>query len=123
METEVELGDSKEILGFRHKWTFDEMYTSFAVEGLDANGDGLYSEEELKPLAKTNVEALKAAYPADSVRLYVVGWRRIGPRFSGIVSLDDVPIARGLVVGGEFPAAFRMKRAGKSGGCSERRIR
>jgi ABC-type uncharacterized transport system substrate-binding protein len=59
METEVEMGDSKEILGFRHKWTFDEMYTSFAVEGLDANGDGLYSEEELKPLAKTNVESLK----------------------------------------------------------------
>jgi len=59
METEVELGDSKEIIGFRHKWTFDETYTSFAVEGLDANGDGLYSEEELKPLAKTNVEALK----------------------------------------------------------------
>jgi len=59
METEVEMGDSKEILGFRHKWTFDETYTSFAVEGLDANGDGLYSEEELKPLAEANVESLK----------------------------------------------------------------
>jgi ABC-type uncharacterized transport system substrate-binding protein len=59
METEVELGDSKEILGFRHKWTFDEMYTSFGVEGLDTNGDGIYSKEEFQPLAKTNVEALK----------------------------------------------------------------
>ena len=59
METEVELGNSKEIIGFRHKWTFDEMYTKFAVEGLYTNGDGIYSEEELKPLAKTNVEAMK----------------------------------------------------------------
>jgi ABC-type uncharacterized transport system substrate-binding protein len=35
------------------------MYTKFAVEGLDTNGDGIYSEEELKPLAETNVESLK----------------------------------------------------------------
>jgi ABC-type uncharacterized transport system substrate-binding protein len=59
METDVELGDHKEITGFRHKWTFDEAYTAFAVEGLDTNGDGLYSEDELKPLAQTNIEALK----------------------------------------------------------------
>jgi ABC-type uncharacterized transport system substrate-binding protein len=59
METEVLLGPGNEITGFRHKWTFDEMYTSFAVDGLDTNGDGIYSEDELKPLAQTNIEALK----------------------------------------------------------------
>jgi ABC-type uncharacterized transport system substrate-binding protein len=59
MEAEVEMGDSKEILGLRHKWTFDEGYTNFAIDGLDANGDGIHNEEELTPLAKTNVEALK----------------------------------------------------------------
>jgi ABC-type uncharacterized transport system substrate-binding protein len=59
VETEVELGPGKEILGFKHKWTFDEMYAEFATNGLDANGDGVYSEEELRPLAKTNIEALK----------------------------------------------------------------
>ncbi|MGA9268225.1 MAG: DUF1007 family protein [Rhodomicrobium sp.] len=59
METDVEFGDNKEIINFRHKWTFDEAYTAFAVEGLDTNGDGLYSAEELKPLAQTNIEALK----------------------------------------------------------------
>jgi ABC-type uncharacterized transport system substrate-binding protein len=47
MEMDVELGDNKETISFRHKWTFDEAYTAFAVEGLDTNGDGLYSEEEL----------------------------------------------------------------------------
>ena len=59
VETEVVLGSDKEITGFRHKWTFDEGYTSFAIDGLDTNGDGIYSEEELKPLAQTNIEALK----------------------------------------------------------------
>ncbi|MGO8955402.1 MAG: DUF1007 family protein [Rhodomicrobium sp.] len=59
VETEVMTGPHQEITGFRHKWTFDEMYSEFAVQGLDTNGDGLYSEEELRPLAQTNVEALK----------------------------------------------------------------
>jgi len=59
METEVVLGPDSEITGFRHTWTFDEGYTSFAIDGLDTNGDGIYSEEELKPLAQTNIEALK----------------------------------------------------------------
>ena len=59
VETEIVTGPNQEITGFRHKWTFDEMYSEFAVQGLDTNGDGIYSAEELKPLAQTNVEALK----------------------------------------------------------------
>ncbi len=59
VETEVEFGPNKEIVAFKHKWTFDEYYTEFAVQGLDTNGDGVYTAEELKPLAQTNVEALK----------------------------------------------------------------
>ena len=30
-----------------------------AVQGLDADNDGVYSKEELEPLAKINVESLK----------------------------------------------------------------
>ncbi len=59
VETEIDMGPNKEITGFKHKWTFDEFYSEFAVQGLDTNGDGKYSEEELKPLAQTNIEALK----------------------------------------------------------------
>jgi ABC-type uncharacterized transport system substrate-binding protein len=59
VETEILTGPNQEITGFRHKWTFEEMYSEFAIQGLDTNGDGIYSEEELKPLAQTNVEALK----------------------------------------------------------------
>jgi|SRR5271165_2392003 len=59
VETELLTGPNQEIVAFRHKWTFDEFYTEFAIQGLDTNGDGIYSEDELKPLAQTNVDALK----------------------------------------------------------------
>ena len=47
------------IAGLRHKWTFDDMYTAMAVQGLDTNGDGAYSREELKELAQVNIDGLK----------------------------------------------------------------
>jgi ABC-type uncharacterized transport system substrate-binding protein len=59
VETGIETGPAHEITGFQHKWTFDEMYSAFAVDGLDTNGDSIYSQEELQPLAQTNIEALK----------------------------------------------------------------
>lgn len=43
----------------RYAWTFDEMFSSFAAQGLDANGDGKLSREELAALAKENVDSLK----------------------------------------------------------------
>ena len=52
-------GTDHQITGIRHHWTFDEFYTAMAIQGLDANGDGIYSKEELEPLAKVNVELLK----------------------------------------------------------------
>lgn len=59
VETEVEVSDTKDITGFRHRWTFDEFYTAFAVQGLDTDGDGKYSREELEPLAKVNMDSLR----------------------------------------------------------------
>lgn len=59
METEIVFTPSKEITAFRHKWTFDEGYTSFAIQGLDKNGDGTYTREELAELAEVNIASLK----------------------------------------------------------------
>jgi ABC-type uncharacterized transport system substrate-binding protein len=47
------------IVGLRHKWTFDKYYTAMALEGLDANKDGIYSKGELAPLAQTNMDGMK----------------------------------------------------------------
>ncbi|MCC0005371.1 MAG: DUF1007 family protein [Methylobacteriaceae bacterium] len=46
-----------QITGVRHVWTFDEMYSAFATQGLGKDGKPP-TREELQPLAKTNVDSL-----------------------------------------------------------------
>lgn len=41
-----------------HVWRFDEGYSSYLVQGLDENGDGVYSREELAELAELNATSL-----------------------------------------------------------------
>ncbi|MFL6811811.1 MAG: DUF1007 family protein, partial [Bradyrhizobium canariense] len=47
------------ITGVRHAWTFDDMFSAYAVQGLESKAKGAYTREELGPLAQTNVESLK----------------------------------------------------------------
>lgn len=56
--SEIVFGADGRIVAVRHAWTFDEAYSSFAVQGLDKNGDGRLSKEELQELANVNVESL-----------------------------------------------------------------
>jgi ABC-type uncharacterized transport system substrate-binding protein len=51
--------DGGRIAGLRHHWTFDEMYSTMAIQGLDTNNDGAYSRDELAELTKVNMEGLK----------------------------------------------------------------
>lgn len=51
--------DKGAISGFRHRWTFDELYTTMAIQGLDANNDGTYDKKELAELAQVNIDGLK----------------------------------------------------------------
>ncbi|MBZ6077398.1 DUF1007 family protein [Microvirga puerhi] len=46
------------ITGIRHAWTFDKAYSAFVTQGLDKNGDGKLTPDELQDLAKENTEAL-----------------------------------------------------------------
>ena len=50
--------DGPKVRAVRHSWTFDEGYSAVAVQGLDANGDGKVSSDELAELAKTNTTSL-----------------------------------------------------------------
>ncbi len=45
--------------GLRHTWTFDDMYTAMAIQGLDTNKDGIYDRKELAELAQVNIDGLK----------------------------------------------------------------
>jgi ABC-type uncharacterized transport system substrate-binding protein len=54
---EILFNPQGEVTGVRHIWTFDEMYSAFAVQGLGKDGKPP-TREELAPLAKTNVDSL-----------------------------------------------------------------
>ena len=45
--------------GVRHAWTFDDMFSTYALQGIETKVKGVFSREELAPLAQTNVESLK----------------------------------------------------------------
>src|ERR1700750_852225 len=47
------------ISGVRHAWTFDDMFSTYALQGIETKTKGVYSREELGSLAQTNVESLK----------------------------------------------------------------
>ena len=57
VQSEVVFGNDGRIVGVRHAWEFDEMYSAFATQGLGKNG-APPTKEELAPLAKTNIESL-----------------------------------------------------------------
>ncbi len=46
------------ITAIKHRWRFDEPFSAYAVMGMDTNGDGKFSREELAPFAKINMESL-----------------------------------------------------------------
>lgn len=51
--------EAGKVAGFQHRWTFDDMYTAMAIQGLDKDQDGIYSREELSELAQVNIDGLK----------------------------------------------------------------
>ena len=58
-KSEVMYAPDGSISGVRHAWTFDDMFSTYALQGIEAKTKGAYSREELAPLAQTNVESLK----------------------------------------------------------------
>jgi ABC-type uncharacterized transport system substrate-binding protein len=56
--TEVVFDAQGPITAIRNIWQFDQAFSEYAIQGLDVDDDGKLSDEELKPLAKVNVEAL-----------------------------------------------------------------
>jgi ABC-type uncharacterized transport system substrate-binding protein len=45
--------------GVRHAWTFDDMFSAYALQGMTHAKKGQYTRQELAPLAQVNVESLK----------------------------------------------------------------
>jgi ABC-type uncharacterized transport system substrate-binding protein len=47
------------VTGVRHAWTFDDMFSTFATQGIESKTKGEFTREELAPLAEVNVSSLK----------------------------------------------------------------
>src|SRR5688572_8783123 len=59
VQSEVVYSADGAVTGVRHAWTFDDMYSTFATQGLDSKQKGVFTREELAPLAEVNVTSLK----------------------------------------------------------------
>ena len=59
MHTELVYAPDGRITGIRHAWSFDDMFSTFATQGLESKEKGKFTREELAPLAKVNIESLK----------------------------------------------------------------
>ena len=59
MRSDVVFNDQGQVTALNLMWTFDDAYAQVALEGLDANGDGVYSADELDPLTRENISSLK----------------------------------------------------------------
>lgn len=59
MKSEVVYNAQGEATGVKHAWTFDDMFSAFAIQGLETKKKGVYTREDLAPLAEVNVTSLK----------------------------------------------------------------
>jgi ABC-type uncharacterized transport system substrate-binding protein len=58
-KSELIYADDGTLTGIRHAWSFDDMFSAFAIQGIESAKRGVFTREELMPLARTNVESLK----------------------------------------------------------------
>ena len=59
MTSEVVYAPDGSATALRQVWTFDDMYSTFATQDIDAKVKGDFSREELAPLAEVNIKSLK----------------------------------------------------------------
>jgi len=59
MKSEVAYAPDGSVTGLRQSWTFDDMFSTFATQGLDQKTKGQFTREELAPLAEVNMTSLK----------------------------------------------------------------
>ena len=70
MNTELVYAPDGTITGVRQAWAFDDMFSAFAVQGLESKVKEKFTREELAPLAKDQRRV------AERVRLFHLCHRR-----------------------------------------------
>ena len=59
MKSEVVYAADGTVTALRHAWAFDDMFSTYALQGIESKVKGAYTREELAPLAEVNVTSLK----------------------------------------------------------------
>src|SRR6201997_5178464 len=59
MTSELVYAPDGSVTGVRHAWAFDDMFSAFATQGLETKQKGVFTREDLAPLAQVNVDSLK----------------------------------------------------------------
>ena len=59
VKSELVYASDGTVTGVRHAWTFDDMFSVFATQGIESKKKGEFTREELAPLAEVNVTSLK----------------------------------------------------------------
>lgn len=112
---EFEFDDAGHLAAVRQTWLFDEMFTAYALLGLEKAKDGSYSQATLAPLAQEWMEALAVPQThffsgvrrggGDSPRLPFGAWRDASMAWhgdSGRISMTfDLPLKQPAAAGGQ----------------------
>jgi ABC-type uncharacterized transport system substrate-binding protein len=59
MQSQLVYAPDGTVTGIRHAWTFDDVFSTYATQGLSQKNKGQFTREELSGLAKENVDSLK----------------------------------------------------------------
>lgn len=59
MKSELVYAPDGSVTGVKQAWSFDDMYSTYATQGLESKQPGTFTREELAPLATENVTSLK----------------------------------------------------------------
>jgi ABC-type uncharacterized transport system substrate-binding protein len=59
MKSELIFAADGSVTGVRHTWAFDDAFSVFATQGMESKRRGVFTREELAPLAEINVTSLK----------------------------------------------------------------
>jgi ABC-type uncharacterized transport system substrate-binding protein len=59
MTSELVYAPDGSVTGVRHAWAFDDMFSAFATQGIETKQKGVFTREDLAPLAQVNVDSLR----------------------------------------------------------------
>jgi len=91
------------LAAIRHRWIFDKAFSAYATQGLDKNGDGKFSREELAGLARENIDGLTEFGWFTNLKINGAKTAFAPPK-DGAMDMVDGQIALGFLLPLEKPA-------------------